>query len=153
MDKRGQSALEYLMTYGWALIVIAIVIGVLIYVTSSSTGGVTCQSQSTALVLKEWAVVAGLDGAGITLQNATGGTIDAANISAVGSGSFAPTDSPDDTAITPATGNLTVGNTFTVTLVDVVAAGNSFSDGIITVTYETAGGLTGSGTIVCAGTV
>lgn len=30
MNSRGQSALEYLMTYGWALIVIAIVVGFLI---------------------------------------------------------------------------------------------------------------------------
>jgi len=153
MNKRGQSALEYLMTYGWALIVIAIVIGVLIYVTSSSTGGVTCQSQSTALVLKEWAVVAGEDGAGVTLQNATGGTIDASTITAAGSGSFANRETTDDTTITPSTGNITVGDTFTVTLVDVVDAGNSFSDGTITVSYTTEGGLTASGTIICAGTV
>lgn len=31
MDNKGQAALEYLMTYGWALVVIAIVVGVLIF--------------------------------------------------------------------------------------------------------------------------
>ena len=32
MNSRGQSALEYLMTYGWALIVIAIVVGTLLMI-------------------------------------------------------------------------------------------------------------------------
>ena len=31
LNKKGQGALEYLMTYGWALVVIAVVIGVLIF--------------------------------------------------------------------------------------------------------------------------
>ena len=34
MNKKGQAALEYLMTYGWALIIIAIVMGVLIFVVT-----------------------------------------------------------------------------------------------------------------------
>jgi hypothetical protein len=37
MDNRAQSALEYLMTYGWALVVIAIIIGVLVVLLGSST--------------------------------------------------------------------------------------------------------------------
>ena len=151
MDKRGQSALEYLMTYGWALIVIAIVIGVLIYVTSSSTGGVTCQSTSTALVLKEWAVSPGADGAGVTLQNATGGQI--SSISAEGHGDFA--NDTIDTVNQPVATDLTAAKnaTFTVTNVDVNGTGTSFNNGEILVSYTTAGGLAATANIVCAGTV
>jgi len=41
MKNNGQAALEYLMAYGWALIVIAIVVGVLIWGTTQQTGGIT----------------------------------------------------------------------------------------------------------------
>src|SRR3989344_8152246 len=38
-DKRGQSALEYLMTYGWALIVIVIVIAALVFLINPQQVG------------------------------------------------------------------------------------------------------------------
>jgi len=38
-DKRGQSALEYLMTYGWALIVIVIVIAALVFLINPTQIG------------------------------------------------------------------------------------------------------------------
>jgi hypothetical protein len=149
MEKRGQSALEYLMTYGWALIVIAIVIGVLIYVTSTGTGGVTCQSTSQALIVKEWAVSAGEDGVGLTLQNATGNTIniDTNGIAAVGDFS----DTAGNASVSPS--SVPKNNTFTVTNVDANSAGTTFNDGRVMVSYTTSGGLTASGVITCAGTV
>ena len=148
MDYRGQSALEYLMTYGWALIVIAIVIGVLIFVTGSSTGGVTCQSQSTGLVLKEWAVTS--SSVGITLQNATGGKIaQTAEITATGTGSFSGVTFGTITA----DNNVPKNQTFTVqSSAGTVTTGN-MSDAKITVVYETEGGLDASATIVCNGTI
>ena len=145
MDRKGQSALEYLMTYGWALIVIAIVIGVLIFVTSGATGGVTCQSQSTGVIVTEWAVNAGTDGVGLTLRNATGGTV--VPTGATGSGSFSDTNGSELSA------SVTKNTTFTVTGIDGPAAGNTFSDGTVTVNYTTQGGLNATATIVCAGTV
>lgn len=43
MDKKAQSALEYLMTYGWALVVIVIVIAALVFlINPSNVGGNTC---------------------------------------------------------------------------------------------------------------
>ncbi|MFH1255858.1 MAG: hypothetical protein V1494_01065 [Candidatus Diapherotrites archaeon] len=39
MDKKGQSALEYLMTYGWALVVIVIVIVALVFLINPSQVG------------------------------------------------------------------------------------------------------------------
>ena len=63
-EQKGQSALEYLMTYGWALIVIVIVIAALVFLinpTQSGTEGCTgfqklpignWQISSTGLVMK-----------------------------------------------------------------------------------------------------
>ena len=50
-NKRGQSALEYLMTYGWALIVIVIVIAALVFlIQPSQVGGNTCSTTSGILI-------------------------------------------------------------------------------------------------------
>ena len=149
MDRKGQSALEYLMTYGWALIVIAIVIGVLIFVTSGATGGVTCQSQSTGLIVTEWAVTQ--DSVGLTLRNATGGNI--VPTLATGNTVF-QSDTNEDPMYESGTTSTTVtkNKTFTVTGIDGPDAG-TFSDGTVTIEYTTQGGLDASATIVCAGTV
>jgi uncharacterized protein (UPF0333 family) len=144
MEKRGQSALEYLMTYGWALIVIAIVIGILIYVTSSTTGGVTCQSQSPALILREWAVSAGTNGVGLTLRNATGDTIYPSV--ATGGGSFLDQNANLVSSVSK-------NATFTVTELDAPSSPSTFSDGYVYINYTTAGGLDANATIICAGTV
>jgi len=144
MDNKAQSALEYLMTYGWALIVIAIVIGVLIFVTGSATGGVTCQSQSQALQLTEWSISSGTDGVGLTLRNATGGTITDINAATDGV-KFTDTNSVVATSVTKS-------NTFTVTGLNGPTAG-TVQDAWVLVTYRTAGGLTGNAKIICSGTV
>src|SRR3989344_1883782 len=40
---KGQSALEYLMTYGWALVVIVIVVAALVFlINPSQVGGQSC---------------------------------------------------------------------------------------------------------------
>src|SRR3989338_7353948 len=46
MNSRGQAALEYLMTYGWALIVIAIVVGVLVFIVATPTNTLQCTSSA-----------------------------------------------------------------------------------------------------------
>ncbi len=74
MNNKGQSALEYLMTYGWALIVIAIVIGILIYIMAGATGEITCTSQSAAVHVS--AVEVGGDNVlNVFLMNSSGGTM------------------------------------------------------------------------------
>lgn len=143
-ENKAQSALEYLMTYGWALIVIAIVIGVLIFVTSGATGGVTCQSQSNAIQVTEWSVVAGDAGVGVTLRNATGGEI--TSVAAVGSGQFTGTGTVSSTTVAK-------NSTFTVMAVDAPSAGSSLSTAYIDVDYTTAGELDASARIICSGTV
>ena len=91
MDRRAQSALEYLMTYGWALIVIAIVVGVLIFIVSSPTSGVVCTSSDPAKMIMKQYNMGSLSPREIILQNATGGSI---TVTAIGTqdvnGSFAP---------------------------------------------------------------
>lgn len=50
-SKKGQSALEYLMTYGWALVVIVIVIAALVFlIQPSQVGGNTCSTTSGILI-------------------------------------------------------------------------------------------------------
>ena len=93
MNNKGQAALEYLMTYGWALIVIAIVVGVLIFIVSSPTSGVVCSSSDPAKILFKSSnipvatatdpVVARV----INIQNATGGALSGVTITAQ-SGNF-----------------------------------------------------------------
>ncbi len=70
--QKAQAALEYLITYGWALIVIATVIGVLVFVTTDSVNTSICTT-FLSFVCKG----IGIDGdtSVIVLQNATGQTI------------------------------------------------------------------------------
>ncbi len=70
--QKAQAALEYLITYGWALIVIATVIGVLVFAAS---GGVNTNTCTTFLTIVCKGI--GVDGDTLimVLQNATGQTI------------------------------------------------------------------------------
>ena len=145
MDKRGQSALEYLMTYGWALIVIAIVIGVLIYVTSSSAGGVTCQSKSNQFIIDAYVVGAGLNNVDMTLRNATGKTVTA--ISATGMGNF------NGVADDLSSQTIVKNATFNLTNVDGPVTGTTFTDGAVQVSVTIGGTLTSDFNVVCAGSV
>ena len=142
MNQRGQSALEYLMTYGWALIVIAIVVAVLIFVTSGATGGVTCQSQSTGLILKESAVGGGT--AGLTVLNATGGAI--TTVSASVASPFAGTILVEGAASVAA-----VAKNAEFNITGITYTPGQITNAVVTVDYTTTGGLAASGTIVCNG--
>jgi len=150
MDHKAQSALEYLMTYGWALIVIAIVIGVLIFVTSSATGGVTCQSQSSGVIVTEQSVTQST--VGLTLRNATGGDINAQDIYVDGT-VFTSAVGAKVNGATPSGVIVTKNTTFTVTGVTGTGTAGSFQNGKVIVSYKTAGGLDANGVIACAGTV
>lgn len=45
MNQKAQASLEYLMTYGWALIMISTVIGILVFLVGTPTQmGIDCQS-------------------------------------------------------------------------------------------------------------
>ena len=44
MNKKTQAGIEYLMTYGWALILVVTVIGVLVFIVSTPIQDVTFRS-------------------------------------------------------------------------------------------------------------
>jgi hypothetical protein len=74
VNKKAQAGLEYLMTYGWALILIATVVGVLVFIVSSPAENVIFTvSDPTKFTLKGQA----LTGPSLEakLQNITGGPI------------------------------------------------------------------------------
>ena len=74
MNSKAQAGMEYLMTYGWALILVVTVIGVLVFIVSTPVDDVVFRSSDpTKLMLKGASVLAGA--AQIKLQNITGGKI------------------------------------------------------------------------------
>lgn len=78
--KRGQSALEYLVTYGWAILAIVIVAGVLWYLgifnPTKYVGSSQCGGFST-VVCRDYTAVLGT--VSISFGNAAGGTISITN--------------------------------------------------------------------------
>ncbi len=143
-ENNAQSALEYLVGYGWALIVIALIIGVLIFITSTGTGGVSCQSQGPFFIAKEWVVNPGAGGVGITLTNVTGSNISA--ITATGNGDFGGTGTALSTSVPKNQEAVIQG-------IDLLVVGETFTNGRIDINYTTEGGLTSSTFVICTGTV
>lgn len=139
---QGQSALEYLMTYGWGLIIVAITIGVLLFVTGGSAGGITCQTQNQRLVVREWSVATGTNGVGLVLQNSTGGSI--SPISATSGGGFTA-KSVALAGVVPVAENLVVQN-----LAGPPSAGN-LHGGNVNIVFRTQGGLDVNVLVVCSG--
>jgi len=80
---KGQTAVEYLMTYGWAILIILIVAGVLAYYGIFQPQGFlgpTARGFGQVQVLNPWSLTTG----GVitmNVQNQVGGTINPANIS------------------------------------------------------------------------
>ncbi len=88
MNSRGQAALEYLMTYGWALIVIAIVVGVLVFIVATPTGAVACNSNQPGKVNVVSNNIVSTTGLGsLVITNLTGGEM--RNMSIVTGGIYA----------------------------------------------------------------
>ena len=150
MNKKGQSALEYLMTYGWALIVIAIVVGLLVFILSTTTGGSVCQSTNTQFIIKESAVSSG--NADIVVQNATGRQI--GFNSATGDGDFSGvTFTIEDTAGTSIVdATLSRGKQFVLNGNTGPGAGE-YTNGIITIDYNTTVLNELDFNVVCSGSV
>ena len=84
MDKRGQSALEYLMTYGWALVVIVIVIAALVFlIQPSQVGGNTCSTTSGILITNHQ-VSGATDQITLSLSNQTATSLTGVDVSVSG---------------------------------------------------------------------
>ena len=144
MNSRGQAALEYLMTYGWALIVIAIVVGVLVFIVATPTGNMNCTSTGPGRInvvsnnIKDGTVLNGVGS--IVITNLTGGL--AEDVTMFGSDLFAG----EQTSYT-GTQDLVVGDT---ELVPTVVAG-TYTRGILTIAYTDTVGLDQNATVTCQG--
>ncbi|MFH0969846.1 MAG: hypothetical protein V1776_00060 [Candidatus Diapherotrites archaeon] len=148
---RGQSALEYLMTYGWALVVIVIAVAALVVLINPSTiQGNQCDakfgpftvSQSQVTTASSQLVLVNQTGQSVTI---TGATITGTNpgattyVSGVVTPSGSTTMSPNQTG------------TLTLTPANALSAGSYSLTYVIT--YD-AGQLTGvTATGSCRGTV
>lgn len=150
MNSRGQAALEYLMTYGWALIVIAIVVGVLVFIVSSPAGNIVCNSNDPAKMMIKASQISstGVSGSGISLgsiivTNLTGGNITittctgSEGFAAAVGGCVASQEVTSGTQITMAPTPAAVAGTYATSVVDVV--------------YTDYSSLTRTATITCSG--
>ena len=141
-DKKGQSALEYLMTYGWALVVIVIVIAALFAFGVFNTPK-QCTSTGGKLFIKDYDFNA--DTIQLTIQNTNPNAITITSFS----GSSGDLTWADGTASGNAALAKTDENTF-------VLGGNSFSGNIqeeVTIVYQVTGGITKTEKTTCTGTV
>jgi len=146
MNSRAQSALEYLMTYGWALIVIAVIVGLIVVVLTSVTqGGVTCATNTTNFNLQEYAVVTGANGAKFVIQNASGKSVSGVNTH--GSNDFNPAGDTNTLA-----GTFTKGQNFVIAVAGPTATGN-FTNGQVQVQYDWPSLQDINFKILCSGTL
>lgn len=82
MDKKAQAGLEYLMTYGWAIVLVATVVGVLVFIVADTPEEEFNISDPTSFILKGSQTADGQ--AIIKLQNITGGQIELTDLQANG---------------------------------------------------------------------
>ena len=74
MENKAQAGLEYLMTYGWALVLVATVVGSLVFILGSPIDDESFQtSDPTKFLIKGGQIIG--DQALVKLQNTTGGEI------------------------------------------------------------------------------
>jgi len=79
MNKKAQAGLEYLVTYGWALVLVAAIVGTLVLVVGTPLAeGSFSSSDPTKLMVKGAAVNNQV--ATIKLQNITGGEIEVQSV-------------------------------------------------------------------------
>jgi len=74
MSQKAQSGLEYLMTYGWALVIIASVVGVLVFVINPTSATASFSSSDPSKIMLKGSSITE-NTAGLVLQNITGGKI------------------------------------------------------------------------------
>ncbi len=136
INNKGQSALEYLMTYGWALVVIIIVIAAL-FAFGIFNPPMNCSAFNGRLLLKEFNVTP--TNIQMVITNGTGGAITGLTISGAG--------------CTAEPAGVAVGATSdaTLTLGTCTLSGNI--NQVITAAYTSEGGLDKTEISTCSGTV
>jgi|APHM01.1.fsa_nt_gi hypothetical protein len=128
--RKGQSAIEYLMTYGWMLLVVAIVGGAIFATVQGQCTSSTSGFSTADVRIDDFAQTADRDMA-FELRNAAADPIKVTNISVANSGSLG--DSVD----------ISVGasNTATVSGLDVSSV-DGCNDFDLTIEYDVDGGIT-----------
>ncbi len=145
--KKAQSAMEYLMTYGWAILIIAIVLAALFSLgvfSSSSFLGTTCVASSGYLCQSPLLHAGSLT---FTFGQSTGTSWTSADVFFIASGSAAPTYSTMPAAsgcFDVVSGGLASGQTTTVTANAPAPGGSSTTCGT---TFVTTAGTSYSGSV------
>ncbi len=140
-DKRAQAALEYLMTYGFALVIIAVVVGVLIFMgviklpTASSCTGLEKLAYSDHTLDSNGNFV-------IYLLNGTGGRI--TSVGAEAGGDLAGSCAPSASAVNAA-------EDFNIYCITGLSQGQAYS-GTIKINYTTRRGAQHVEKTTCTGT-
>ncbi|MCL5440417.1 MAG: hypothetical protein M1448_00840 [Candidatus Marsarchaeota archaeon] len=133
MRAKAQSAMEYLMTYGWAILIIAVVLGALFSLgifSGSSLLGTTCIA-SSGYLCQNPILLHGTNTIVVTLGQSTGQDWSNVYVAFVPQGSASPTSisglSYANTIL--ATGGLTSGQTVVFNLQDPSVASTAVSPG------------------------
>ncbi|MEM3781390.1 MAG: hypothetical protein QXT43_00305 [Candidatus Micrarchaeaceae archaeon] len=137
---RAQSAMEYLMTYGWAILIIAVVLGALFSLgvfSSSSFLGTACIPQSGFLCSNPTATSGLLS---VTIGQATGATWSSAEACFVPTGTTVPSSCSQDTSNDIISGGLVSGQTEPVSFTISQTTLGAGVSGQIWVTYSVSGG-------------
>ncbi len=155
---KGQSALEYMMTYGWAILIIVIV-AVILYSMGifNPRASVTAGSSGFSPFAASAAVC---DGSGLTVAFTVGGIPDGATSAKItgasyssGSGISSATGTDSSLGTTPIT--VTSGSSFNVTFSGTCSSGVAFSaSGVVNYSVATSAGtatFTATGTIAGTG--
>jgi hypothetical protein len=149
---KGQTAVEYLMTYGWAILIILIVAGVLAYYGIFAPAGFlgpTARGFGQIQVLNPWSITATTGSISLNLGNRVGETITLDSVSYVIDGNPYTTTIPSTTlssgenGVVTATGivpisGATAGETYTatVTIAYNVSSTTFTSTGTLSGTYS-----------------
>ena len=145
-SKKGQSALEYLMTYGWALVVIVIVIAALVFlIQPSQVGGNTCSATSGILITNHQLSEA--TDLQLALSNQTATTVDG-NITVTGTISGTTVVAPVKTM---SLGTTQQTETVAITTPDPIVSGKTYSLSV-TFNYPDRDGFARTVTSTCNGT-
>ena len=100
MNGRAQAGLEYLVTYGWALVLIAAVVGVLVFVATPSESASFSSSEPGKVMVKGSSI--GTGSVTIKLQNISGGVIAITQAVVPGGYAYCKINSIDTAAISSA---------------------------------------------------
>ncbi len=146
MNFRAQASLEYLMTYGWALILIVVVAAVLVFIVGSPADDAVFSSSDPTKIMLEAGAVSGSN-AVIRLQNITGDKIEVTD-SVLAGAFFGAACTLNDSALPTGSSSVevTAGGQ-----IDISCSSMLEGTGIITIQYTDYAGLQRQVDIVLGG--